>query len=143
MMSGTVFVAGATGVIGRRLVPLLVADGWRVVGTTRSPEKAGLVSDLGAVPAIVDVFDAEALATAVVATAPAIVIHQLTDLPAGLDPAKMVKATARNARIRDEGTRNLVAAAAQAGVSRLIAQSVAFAYAEGPLPYGEDAPLAI
>ncbi|WCM25969.1 SDR family oxidoreductase [Sphingomonas sp. QA11] len=143
MMSGTVFVAGATGAIGRCLIPILVADGWRVVGTTRSPEKAGLVSALGAVPAIVDVFDAEALATAVVAAAPAIVIHQLTDLPAGLDPAKMADATARNARIRDEGTCNLVAAAARAGVSRLVAQSVAFAYAEGPLPHGEDAPLAI
>lgn len=142
-MSGTVFVAGATGAIGRRLVPLLVADGWRVVGTTRAAEKAGLVSDLGAVPAIVDVFDAEAIASAVAAAAPDVVIHQLTDLPAGLDPAKMVEATARNARIRDEGTRNLVAAATSAGVGRIIAQSVAFAYAQGPQPYDEEAPLAV
>ena len=142
-MNGTVFVAGATGAIGRRLVPILVADGWRVVGSTRSPEKAALVSELGAVPAIVDVFEVEALAMAVMAAAPDIVIHQLTDLPAGLDPARMAEATARNARIRDEGTRNLVAAAASAGVTRLIGQSVAFAYAQGPLPHDEAAPLAV
>lgn len=114
-----------------------------VVGTTRSSEKAAFLRDLGVEARIVDVFDAAALAAAVVEAAPEVVVHQLTDLPAGLDPARMAEATARNAKIRDEGTRNLVDAAVRAGTPRFIAQSVAFAYADKSLPYSEDDALAV
>ena len=68
-------------------------------------------------------------------------MHQLTDLPPGLDPARMADAAQRNARIRDEGTRNLVAAALAAGARRMLAQSIGWAYADGPLPHTEDDPL--
>jgi nucleoside-diphosphate-sugar epimerase len=137
----TVFVAGAAGAIGRRLVPMLRDAGYTVFGTTRRAERASELGALGAQPVVVDVFDAEALMRAVVAARPAIVIHQLTDLPAALDPARMAEAVARNARIRDEGTRNLVAAARAAGARRIVAQSIAWMYAPGPEPHREDDPL--
>lgn len=140
-MSGTVFIAGASGAVGKPLCRLLVADGWHVVGTTRSPERAAALKALDVEPVVVDVFDARRLADAVAAARPDVVIHQLTDLPYGLDPSKMEAAAERNRRIRDEGTRNLVAAAVAAGVKRLIAQSIAFAYAPGPQPFVEGSPL--
>jgi nucleoside-diphosphate-sugar epimerase len=121
-----IFLAGATGAVGKRLVPLLVAEGYPVWGTTRYAEKASLLRDLGATAVVVDVFDAKALFDSLAAAKPEIVIHQLTDLPPGLDPARMAQATARNARIRIEGTRNLVAAALAAGGRRLVAQSIAW-----------------
>jgi nucleoside-diphosphate-sugar epimerase len=136
-----IFLAGATGVIGRRLTPLLLAQGHTVWGSTRSPDKSEVLRKLGALPVLVDAFDAEALATAVLEAKSEIVIHQLTDLAAIQDPAKRSDALARNARIRDEGTRNLVAAARNAGARRLIAQSIAWAYAPGVRPYGEAHPL--
>jgi nucleoside-diphosphate-sugar epimerase len=136
-----IFLAGAAGVIGRRLTPLLLAHGHSVWGTTRSPGSSEPLRKLGVSPVVVDVFDAEALATAVLDAKPEIVMHQLTDLAAVQDPAKRSSALARNARIRDEGTRNLVAAARKAGAQRLIAQSIAWAYAPGPRPYREDHPL--
>lgn len=140
-MADCVFLAGASGAIGRRLAPLLIADGWRVVGTTRSPGKTELLRALGVEPVVVDVFDAEALSAAVAAARPSVVVHQLTDLPPALDPARMGDALGRNARLRNEGTRNLVAAALAAGARRLVAQSLAFAYAPGPEPHAEDDPL--
>ena len=136
-----IFLAGAAGVIGRRLMPLLRAAGHSVWGTTRSKDRVEFVRGLGAEPVVVDVFDAEALAKAVLDAKPEIVIHQLTDLAEIRDPAKAPAALARNARIRDEGTRNLVAAARQVRARRLIAQSIAWAYAPGVKPYGEDRPL--
>jgi nucleoside-diphosphate-sugar epimerase len=136
-----IFLAGAAGAIGRRLTPLLCAAGHSVWGTTRSPERIEFVRGLGAYPVMVDVFDAEALAKAVLEAKPEIVIHQLTDLAEIGDPARAPAALARNARIRDEGTRNLVAAARQVRARRLIAQSIAWAYAPGVKPYGEDHPL--
>jgi nucleoside-diphosphate-sugar epimerase len=136
-----IFLAGAAGVIGRRLAPLLRAAGHSVWGTTRSPERMEFLRDLGAHPVLVDVFDAARLAAAVVEAKPDIVIHQLTDLSDIQDPAKRSAALVRNARIREEGTRNLVAAARQAQARRLIAQSIAWVYAPGPRPYREDAPL--
>ncbi|MDR3519083.1 MAG: NAD(P)-dependent oxidoreductase [Azospirillaceae bacterium] len=142
-MTKCLFLAGATGAIGRRLAPLLVKDGWRVVGTTRSDGKVPILRGLGVEPVIVDVFDTDALCAAVAQVRPSVVVHQLTDLPPGLDPARMAEATMRNARIRDEGTRSLLSAAINAGVRRLIAQSVAFAYADGPLPHDENDPLNI
>jgi nucleoside-diphosphate-sugar epimerase len=119
-----IFVAGASGLIGVRLVPLLVEAGHEVAGMTRSPEKAGLLRDLGAEPVICDVFDAEALAEAVAAYGPDSVFHQLTDLPDNV--ADMASFVARNDRIRSEGTRNLLAAAVEAGAEQLIAQSIAW-----------------
>jgi nucleoside-diphosphate-sugar epimerase len=92
-------------------------------------------------PVVVDVMDADGLMAAVGAAGPEIVIHQLTDLPPGLDPARMAASRISNARLRDEGTRNLVAAARAAGVRRLIAQSIAWVYATGPQPYSESSPL--
>jgi nucleoside-diphosphate-sugar epimerase len=136
-----IFVAGASGVIGRKLCQLLVADGWSVVGTTRWAEKAAMLRGIDVEPVVVDVFDAASLLDAIGKAQPEIVIHQLTDLPPALDPAKMADARIRNARIREIGTRNLVAAAADAGAKRMVAQSIAFAYAPGPMPYREDAPL--
>lgn len=142
-MERTLFLAGATGAIGSRLAPLLIAEGWRVVGMTRDPDKAARLRARGIAAAVLDVFDADALITAVAAAKPAVVIHQLTDLPPALDPARMAEATARNARIREEGTRNLVEAAIRAGARRFIAQSVAFAYADGPTPHTEEDALAV
>jgi nucleoside-diphosphate-sugar epimerase len=136
-----IFLAGASGAIGRRLVPLLREAGHDVAGTTRAAAKAETLRALGAEPVVVDVFDAAGLTRAVAAFKPQIVIHQLTDLPPALDPSKMEEATARNARIREEGTRNLVHAALAAGARRMIAQSIAWAYAPGAEPHAEDDPL--
>jgi nucleoside-diphosphate-sugar epimerase len=141
-MNKTLFLAGASGAIGRRLVPLLLAEGWHVVGTTRSTARAEQLRALGVEPVIVDVFDAAALIAAVAAAAPEIVIDQLTDLPPALDQRLLADAIPRNAHLRDVGTRNLVDAATQAGVKRFIAQSVAFAYAGENRPYREEDALA-
>lgn len=138
-----IFLAGASGAIGRMLCRLLVEDGWDVYGTTRSPEKAPVLRALGVEPVVVDVFDAKRLQDILAELRPTIVIHQLTDLPPGLDPSKMAEARVRNAHLRDVGTRNLVAAAGMCGARRMIAQSVAFAYAPGPKPYREERPLDI
>ena len=140
-MSKCIFLAGAAGAIGRRLAPLLLQDGWRVVGSTRSPAKAAELRALGVEPVIVDVYDAEVLRKAVVACEPEVVIHQLTDLPYALEAAAMAEGLKRNARLRDEGTRNLLAAAVAAGARRLIAQSISFIYAEGSTPHLESDPL--
>ena len=140
-MSDTVFVAGASGVVGTPLCRLLVNDGWQVTGTTRSEQNARVLSDLGVEPRVVDVFDRRSLVQILGQVRPAVVVHQLTDLPDGLDPGRMAEAVVRNARIREAGTANLVEAAAAAGVRRLVAQSIAFAYGPGPTPYREDAPL--
>jgi len=138
-----VFLAGATGVIGRRLVPLLRAEGHEVVGMTRSAERSERLRAAGAEPVVADAFDAPALARAVAEARPDAMIHQLTSIPARIDPRKMERDFATNDRLRSEGTANLVAAAKAAGVQRLIAQSVAFFYAPGPpgTVHGEDDPL--
>lgn len=140
-MKGRVFVAGATGAIGRRLCRLLVDEGWSVTGATRSTAKTQALREMGVEPVVVDVFDAESLRDVVCASKPEIVVHQLTDLPPALDPARMSEALSRNARLRDIGTRNLVSAAVAAGAQRMVAQSLAFVYAPGPMPHQEDAPL--
>jgi len=136
-----IFLAGAGGVIGRRLTPLLRAAGHDVVGTTRVADKAAAIAKLGADPVVVDVFDAAALARAVAAAAPDLVMHQLTDLPAGPGTPGYEAGLERNARLRIDGTRNLVDAAKAAGVRRLIAQSIAFVYASGDGTRVENDPL--
>jgi nucleoside-diphosphate-sugar epimerase len=119
-----IFVAGATGVIGLPLTRFLIEAGHTVAGMTRTSSKAPLLSDVGAQPVVCDVYDAEALSKAVVAFAPDALIHELTDLPD--DISKLREASANNARIRREGTPNLLAAAKAAGATRFIAQSVAW-----------------
>jgi nucleoside-diphosphate-sugar epimerase len=124
-----IFIAGATGVVGLRVVPLLVASGHEVTGMTRSPEKTRLLTDLGAEAVICDVFDADALAAVVADPAPDLVMHQLTDLPDGVDQIPVFRE--RNNRMRVEGTRNLIAATRAAGAARLIAQSISWVPAGG------------
>jgi len=144
-MGMRIFIAGASGAIGRRLMPLLLEAGHDVTGMTRSAEVARELEAAGIQPAVVDVFDAQALKSAVVAARPEVVMHQLTDLPRVLDDeAQLAAAYPRNARIRTEGTRNLVAAALTASARRFIVQSVAFAYAPGKesqRPHVETDPL--
>ncbi|RWC89992.1 MAG: NAD-dependent epimerase/dehydratase family protein [Mesorhizobium sp.] len=140
-MAYRIFLAGASGAIGQRLIPQLLAAGHQVTGTTRNADRAAKLGTLGVEPAVVDVFDADALSRAMRAARPDIVVHQLTDLPAGLDPSRMAEAVVGNARIREEGTRNLVAAAVASGVRRMVAQSIAWAFAPGSEPHAEADPL--
>ena len=119
-----VFLAGATGGIGTRLLTLLHGVGHEVAGLTRSPDKASVMAALGAVPVVCDVFDAVALVDAVVGFAPDPVMHQLTDLPDHLD--EIPDYASRNNRIRTEGTRNLLAAGIATGTRRFLAQSIAW-----------------
>jgi nucleoside-diphosphate-sugar epimerase len=127
-----IFIAGATGVIGRRLVPLLRDAGHAVTGTSRSEEKASALDVLGARGVVVDVYDARALLRAMSASHPDVAIHQLTDLPRKLNPSGRPAEFEANARLRIEGTKNLMAAASMLGVPRVVAQSIAFAYMPGP-----------
>lgn len=138
-----IFLAGASGAIGRQLAPLLIADGWQVFGTTRSVDKAPMLREMGVEPVIVDIFDAATLRNVMTQCKPQIVIHQLTDIPQSLfslEASEIAEALRRNARVRDEGTRNLVEAAVLVGAERLIAQSISFIYAEGTLPHREEDP---
>ncbi|MGW4203162.1 NAD-dependent epimerase/dehydratase family protein [Streptomyces sp. NPDC004726] len=128
-----VFVAGATGAVGSLLVPMLVAAGHEVTGTSRSLAGIERIRSLGATGFQADALDADGLRHAVRAAAPEAVIHQLTDL-SGADGAA-------NGRLRREGTRNLVEAAKAAGVGRIVAQSISWAYAPGEGPAEEVAPL--
>lgn len=125
-------MAGATGVIGRRLVPALIAEGHQVTGMTRSPERAGGLRAIGAEAVVADALDDAAVRSAVSAARPEAVIHQLTSLPPKIDPRKMDRDFALNDRLRSEGTRYLVDAAQASGAARILAQSIAFAYAPGP-----------
>lgn len=140
-MNARVFLAGATGAVGSALSPLLLRAGFTVYGSTRRADRAAALERQGVCPVVVDVFDAASLTAALVRIAPWGVIHQLTDLPSNLAPRLMGEAVVRNARLREVGTRHLVAAAEAAGAERLVAQSIAWAYAPGLKPYTEDAPL--
>jgi len=128
-----VLLAGATGAVSRRIVPLLLARGHRVTGLTRSVERAEGLWVAGAHAAVVDVVEGPALAAVVRASAPDGILHQLTDLT-GEDRSA-------NARLRVVGTRNLVNAARAAGATRVVAQSIAFAHEDGPGPATEDVAL--
>jgi 2-alkyl-3-oxoalkanoate reductase len=136
-----VFVAGASGAIGRPLVPKLVAAGHEVTGTTRSEERAEAIRAAGATAAVVDVFDAASLRAAVDAARPEALVHELTSLPDRLDFRKEGIYEPTN-RVRTEGTRILLDAARAAGVRRFVCQSIAFAYRpEGDRVKTEDEPL--
>lgn len=135
-----VFVAGATGAIGRPLVARLLADGHEVVGTTRDPARAGALRAQGAEPVVLDAYDAEAVHAAVRAARPEVVVHQLTSLP--VDPRQMAGAAAENARLRRETVPTYVEAARAAGARRVIAQSISFVTRPDGRPvHDETAPL--
>jgi nucleoside-diphosphate-sugar epimerase len=134
-----VFLAGASGAIGRPLVRQLVERGHDVVGMTRS--NAATVESLGAEAVIADAFDADAVREAVVAAAPAVVVNELTDLGRPLDPRKYEDWLAGTNRLRREGTKNLADATQAAGVPKFISQSVAFAYRFDPGVKTEESPI--
>src|SRR3954453_11261757 len=118
-----IFVAGATGAVGRYLVPALVAAGHSVIGTTRSAAKAEIVRRLGAEAVVADGLDAEGMRAAVVAAKPEMVIHQMTDLAAATDLRHFDRSFARTNELRTRGTDILLNAAREAGAKRFIAQS--------------------
>lgn len=128
-----IFVAGSTGVLGRRIIPPLIDLGHEVTALTRRIDRARTLRSLGAQPAVADALEPEALAAAVRRAAPDVIMHQLTDLTGG--------SIAANADLRVRGTRNLMAAARAAGVGRVITQSIAWAYATGCGPAVEGTPL--
>jgi nucleoside-diphosphate-sugar epimerase len=151
-----VFVAGATGVLGRELVPQLVARGYDVVGMTRSASKQDLVRSLGARPVVADALDPDAVAQAVASAEPEVIVHELTALSGKLSardmrhPERSFAATMTN-RLRTEATDHLLAAGRAVGALRLVAQSFAafrFARTGGPVqteadPLDPDLPAAL
>ena len=131
-----IFIAGASGAIGRRLVPQLLAAGYEVHGMSRSRERAAELTHLGAHAVQADVYDRDALLRAVGEARPDTVMHQLTDLPQSLDAGLSEAVLASNARVRREGGRNLVDAALAAGATCFIAQSLAWVYAAAAPDHG-------
>src|SRR5688572_20043995 len=127
-----IFLAGATGLIGTRLVPLMLAEGHVVAGMTRSREKVEGLRAAGVTPVLCDVFDAGALAAEVRDFRPDLVVHQMTDLPDEVE--RLAEFLPRNDRVRGEGTRNLLAAAKSAGVPGFLAQSIAWRTGPGTGP---------
>lgn len=125
-----IFLAGASGVIGQRLIPRLVQTGHLVGGLTRSASKTELLSHLGAEPILCDVFDREALIRAVHDFKPDVVLNQLTDLPD--DAGQISEHAGLNARIRTEGNQNLIDAVRRSGSPKILAQSVAWQLPDGP-----------
>src|SRR4051794_9224963 len=137
-----VFVAGATGLIGRRAVRLMLEAGHEVSMIARSEEAAEALQADGAGVSVADLFDAELLRGTMAMAEPDVVMHQLTVLPDRLDASDAAEMFARNDRMRVEGTRALVDAAAAGGAKRVGAQSIAFAYAPvGDWVKDESAPL--
>lgn len=136
-----VFVAGATGALGRQLVPQLVSAGHEVTGTTRSASKADLIRSLGARPAVADALDPDQVPRVVAEAEPAAIIHQLTAISADMNPRHLDRAFAETNRLRTAGTDHLLAAAKEVGAKRFLAQSFAgwpFARNGGPVKSEED-----
>ncbi|WCB94542.1 nucleotide-sugar epimerase [Baekduia alba] len=137
-----VFLAGATGAIGRPLVDRLVADGHTVFGTTRDPARAAALRERGAEPVVLDAFDVPAVRAAVVTAAPDVVVHQLTALPEVPDPKAMAAAVEATSRLRRETVPTFVDAARVAGARRVVVQSISFVTRPDGRPmHDEDAPL--
>ena len=137
-----IFVAGATGVIGRRLVPQLVERGHEVIGSARSPDKAERLRRLGAESVMLDVLDARAVREAVAAAQPDAIVHQATALTGISDLKHFDRTFAQTNRLRTEGTDNLLAAARETGVGRFVAQSNAnhrYAREGSPVKSEDDA----
>src|SRR4051812_11804667 len=136
-----VFVAGASGAIGRPLVPKLIAAGHEVTGMTRSEESAARLRDAGAEALVADVFDEDRVRSGMAEAAPEVVVHQLTSLPDRLDFRDKSLYEDTN-RVREEGTHILLEAARAAGARRMVAQSIAFIYVpQGDWVKDEDAPV--
>jgi len=138
-----IFLAGATGVVGKQLIPLLREAGHVVIGTTRSPDKAEYLRAQGVQPETLDALDRQATVSAVMRARPDAIVHQLTAIPANLNLRRFDREFALTNRLRTEGTDNLLAAARAAGVRRVVAQSFAgwtYARAGGPVK-AEDDPL--
>ena len=137
-----IFIAGATGALGRRLVPKLVDRGHQVTGSTRSPHRAAVLREMGAEAAVMDPLDAEAVRAAVVKAEPEVVVHELTALT-GISLARNFDKTfALTNRLRTEGTDHLIAAARAAGARRLVWQSYAgwpYARTGSPVKSEDDA----
>ena len=136
-----VFVAGATGALGKQLVPQLVAAGHDVVGMTRSPDKRDAVRALGATPVVADAVDPDAVAQAVAEAEPEVIVHQLTALGGVLDMRHIDRYFAVTNRLRTEGTDHLLAAGRAVGARRFVAQSYAgwpFARTGGPVKDEND-----
>lgn len=136
-----VLVAGATGVIGRSLVPLLGAVGHEVVGLSRSVAGAEQLRRVGAAAVVADALDAEAVARAMREAAPDAVVNMLTAIPEEINPRKLAEQFALTNRLRVEGTRNLIQAARAVGGPRIISQGLAYGYQPGAGTADEDAPL--
>ena len=135
-----VFVAGATGAIGKQLVPRLVAAGHEVLGMTHSGSKRAMLSELGAVPVVADALDPDQVADAVGRAKPDVIVHQLTAI-GSLDPRHFDRDFAQTNRLRTEGTDYLLSAGQAVGVRRFVAQSYgAWPYARtgGPVKTEED-----
>jgi nucleoside-diphosphate-sugar epimerase len=136
-----VFVAGATGAIGRQLVPRLVAAGHEVHGMTRRASKGAMLHDMGAMPVVADALDRDQLAEAMTSVRPDVVVHELTAI-GELDMRHFDRDFAATNRLRTEGTDNLLAAAHTVGVRRFVAQGVAaygaYARVGGPVKSEED-----
>jgi nucleoside-diphosphate-sugar epimerase len=126
-----VFVAGATGAIGRPLIRRLTQAGHTPFGMVRSRDLSASLSDAGAEPVVADALDAASVSAAVAKVRPEIIINELTSLPRHYTPTEMKAAAERDARVRLEGNKNLIAAAQQAGVRRVLVQSSGFWYAPG------------
>jgi nucleoside-diphosphate-sugar epimerase len=137
-----VFVAGATGALGKQLVPLLVANGHDVVGMTRTDAKRDQLRSIGAKPVVADALDADAVGRAVGEAEPDVIVHQLTAIPPKINMRRFEREFALTNRLRTEGTDHLLSAGRAAGVKRFIAQSNATLYARtgGPIKR-EDAPV--
>ncbi|GFJ85867.1 dTDP-glucose 4,6-dehydratase [Phytohabitans houttuyneae] len=135
-----VFVTGATGALGRHLVPGLVAAGHQVTATTRSPGKVAQLRAAGAEPVIVDGLDREAVITAVLAAEPDVIVHQMTALAQMRGLRNVDRVFAATNELRTRGTDNLLAAAARAGTRRVVAQGHNFVYERsgGPIKTEED-----
>ena len=136
-----IFVAGATGAIGTRLVPQLVERGHEVVGTTRSPEKADRLRAQGAEPVVLDLLDAGAVREAMFAARPDALVHEATSLSGPTDMKHFDRTFAETNRLRTEGTDALLAAAREAGVERFVGWSYAgwpYAREGGPVKTEED-----
>ncbi len=136
-----VFIAGATGAVGRRLVPRLIRAGHSVIGLTRTPSKAGLLRELGAEPLVADALDERSIRAAVVAGRPDVIVHELTDLKGASDLRKFDRGFANSNRLRTTGTDHLLAAARDCGVKRIVAQSFCgwpYARVGGPVKSEED-----
>jgi nucleoside-diphosphate-sugar epimerase len=136
-----IFIAGATGAVGRRLIPVLIQRGHQVIGMSRSKDKMKTIRANGAPPVIADAFDAEGLNKALRDTKPDVVIHQLTAIPGRLNLRNIGRDFALTNRLRTEGTDHLLAAAKAAGAHRFIAQSFAgwpYARRGGPVKTEDD-----